>query len=71
MRYVYLLQSIEIPDQTYVGLTDDLRSRFSDHNQGRSPHTAKFTEVLFNVDMMGCLVIGNIYENPELLKSET
>lgn len=41
MRYVYLLQSIEVPDQNYVGLTDDLRSRFSDHNRGRSPHTAK------------------------------
>lgn len=27
MRYVYLLQSIEFPDETYVGLTDDLRSR--------------------------------------------
>ena len=41
MRYVYLLQSIEFPDQTYVGLTDELRSRFSEHNRGRSPHTAK------------------------------
>ena len=41
MRYVYLLQSIKFPDQTYVGLTDDLRSRFSEHNRGRSPHTAK------------------------------
>jgi putative endonuclease len=42
MRYVYLLQSVEFPDQTYVGLTDDLRSRFSEHNCGRSPHTAKY-----------------------------
>jgi putative endonuclease len=42
MRYVYLLQSIDHPDETYVGLTDDLRSRFSAHNAGRSPHTAKF-----------------------------
>jgi len=42
MRYVYLLQSIKFPDQTYVGLTDDLRSRFSEHNRGRSPHTAKY-----------------------------
>jgi putative endonuclease len=39
MRYVYLLQSIEFPDETYVGLTDDLRPRFTD---GRSPHTAKY-----------------------------
>jgi putative endonuclease len=42
MRYVYLLRSIKFPDQTYVGLTDDLRSRFSEHNRGRSPHTAKY-----------------------------
>jgi hypothetical protein len=25
MKYVYLLQSIEFPNETYVGLTDDLR----------------------------------------------
>src|SRR5580704_8329048 len=42
MRYVYLLQSIKFSDQTYVGLTDDLRSRFSEHNRGRSPHTAQY-----------------------------
>jgi putative endonuclease len=42
MRYVYLLESIDFPDQTYVGLTDDLRTRFADHIKGRSPHTDKF-----------------------------
>ena len=42
MKYVYLLQSVEFPDETYVGLTDDLRSRFTAHNTGRSPHTAKY-----------------------------
>ena len=42
MRYVYLLQSVEFPDQTYVGLTDDLQFRFSEHNRERSPHTAKY-----------------------------
>ena len=42
MKYVYLLQSVEFSDQTYVGLTDDLRTRFVAHNEGRSPHTAKF-----------------------------
>ena len=42
MKYVYLLQSIDYPDETYVGLTDDLRSRFSAHNAGRSIHTAKY-----------------------------
>jgi predicted GIY-YIG superfamily endonuclease len=42
MRYVYFLQSIDHPTQTYVGLTDDLRTRISAHNAGQSPHTAKF-----------------------------
>jgi len=42
MKYVYLLQSIDFPDETYIGLTDDLRDRFSSHNAGHSPHTAKY-----------------------------
>ena len=42
MKYVYLLQSLNFPNQTYVGLTDDLRARFSAHNKGRSPHTDKY-----------------------------
>ncbi len=42
MKYVYLLQSIDFPEQSYVGLTDDLRARFDAHNAGQSPHTAKY-----------------------------
>jgi putative endonuclease len=42
MKYVYLLESIDSPDQTYVGLTDDLKSRFAAHNAGGSPHTSKY-----------------------------
>lgn len=42
VRYVYLLESIDRPDQHYVGMTDDLRSRMAAHNAGRSSHTAKF-----------------------------
>lgn len=42
MFYVYLLKSISEPKQIYVGQTADLRARFSDHNAGRSPHTAKY-----------------------------
>lgn len=42
MKYVYLLQSVNFPNQTYVGLTDDLRARLSAHNKGRSPHTDKY-----------------------------
>ena len=42
MYYVYLLQSESRPKQPYVGSTRDLRQRLKDHNEGRSPHTAKF-----------------------------
>jgi predicted GIY-YIG superfamily endonuclease len=42
MKYVYVLESIERPDQTYVGLADDLRARLKRHNSGQSPHTSKY-----------------------------
>jgi predicted GIY-YIG superfamily endonuclease len=42
MWYVYILRSIEFPDQEYTGATEDPKQRLSDHNAGRSPHTAKF-----------------------------
>jgi len=42
MYYVYLLKSQSHPKQPYVGSTRDLRQRLKEHNEGRSPHTAKF-----------------------------
>jgi len=42
MKYVYLLESIAHPDQSYPGLTDDLQARLQVHNSGGSPHTSKF-----------------------------
>jgi putative endonuclease len=42
MKYVYLLRNIDFPNETYVGLTDDLRARLTAHNAGRSPHTTKY-----------------------------
>ena len=42
MKYVYLLESINFPEETYIGLTDDLRKRLSAHNAGQASHTAKF-----------------------------
>jgi putative endonuclease len=42
MKYVYFLQSINHPDQNYVGLTDDLRARLEVHNSGGSFHTSKY-----------------------------
>lgn len=43
MRYVYLLKSESSADQRYVGITSDLKQRVTDHNAGKSSHTAKFT----------------------------
>lgn len=42
MTYVYLLQSIDYPEQRYVGMTQDLRLRMATHNAGGSSHTAKY-----------------------------
>jgi predicted GIY-YIG superfamily endonuclease len=42
MLYVYLLESLEHPEERYVGLTRDLKSRLTDHNSGKSPYTSKF-----------------------------
>ena len=43
MWYVYILNSLSQADQYYTGATADLKQRLSDHNSGKSTHTAKFT----------------------------
>ena len=42
MYYVYLLRSIPNPDQTYIGYTENLKSRLQAHNHGQSRHTSKY-----------------------------
>ncbi len=42
MYYVYLLRSITHCEQTYVGFTEDLKTRYAAHNNGQSPHTSKY-----------------------------
>jgi len=42
LRFVYIIQSIDHPDQYYSGLTADVEKRLQDHNSGKSKHTAKF-----------------------------
>ncbi|MDD5605794.1 MAG: GIY-YIG nuclease family protein [Patescibacteria group bacterium] len=41
MFYVYILQS-QKNNQLYIGRTDDLRRRFSEHNQGLNTSTKPF-----------------------------
>ena len=38
MKYVYLPQSIDLPAQRYVGITNDLQKRLKKHSEGGSPH---------------------------------
>jgi predicted GIY-YIG superfamily endonuclease len=42
MWYVYIIRSVESPDQEYTGASEDLRQRIADHNAGKSSHTAKY-----------------------------
>ncbi len=42
MHHVYIVRSIEHPQRRYIGVTSDIDNRLAQHNQGRSPHTARF-----------------------------
>lgn len=42
MYYVYMLRSKNHPQQTYIGFSENLKSRIKTHNEGKSPHTSKF-----------------------------
>jgi len=42
VTYVYIIQSINVSDQVYIGWTTHLRERLASHNRGKSTHTSKF-----------------------------
>ena len=42
MWYVYIIRSATHPEREYTGATANLKQRLSDHNAGKSTHTAKF-----------------------------
>ncbi|MCL1892301.1 MAG: GIY-YIG nuclease family protein [Alphaproteobacteria bacterium] len=42
MFYVYLIQSINFPNQRYIGFSSDLKQRLEAHNSGKSFHTKKY-----------------------------
>ena len=42
MFYAYILHSLSHPNQYYIGHTSDLRARLKMHNEGTTPHTAKY-----------------------------
>jgi predicted GIY-YIG superfamily endonuclease len=37
-----MIRSQVHPEETYIGLTSDLKLRMAKHNEGGSPHTAKY-----------------------------
>jgi putative endonuclease len=42
MYFVYIIQSINFPNQLYTGFSESIDGRLDDHNKGKSPHTNKF-----------------------------
>jgi len=42
MYYVYIIRSVNYPDEIYVGHTSDLKKRISNHNCGTTQHTERF-----------------------------
>ena len=40
-RFVYILKSVQIEHEYYVGLTSEPDARLRAHNAGLSPHTAR------------------------------
>ncbi|MDP8256826.1 MAG: GIY-YIG nuclease family protein [Candidatus Alcyoniella australis] len=41
--YVYLLKSQNDLSKRYIGVTADIKRRLSEHNAGKSQHTAKYS----------------------------
>lgn len=42
MYYVYIIRSVKSPNETYIGITNNIWRRLFEHNQGLSHHTNKF-----------------------------
>ncbi len=42
MYYVYLIRSINYPNQTYIGYTTNLEIRLQKHNERGSKHTSEY-----------------------------
>ena len=40
-RFVYIIKSMAVADEYYVGVTSDVALRLRTHNEGRSAHTSR------------------------------
>lgn len=42
MKHVYLIESLAVPKQFYVGMTSNLETRLLKHNSSGTEHTSRF-----------------------------
>ena len=70
MYYVYLIKSVQYPENKYVGFTTDLESRLQKHNEGGSVHTTRCR----SWELVACILIpdkGKALEFEKYLKSHS
>lgn len=67
MEYVYVLRS-KATRKWYTGCTQDLRKRFRQHNEGKSPYTAENGpyELIY---YEACIDKGDAYAREKYLKT--
>ncbi len=53
MYYIYLIESLSVARERYVGITTNLEQRLREHNAGKSSHTSKFQAV--EADRLHCI----------------
>lgn len=58
MFYVYIIQSIQFPEKTYIGCTQDFDKRLLNHNSGTTKHTQKYKPWK--------LITYTVFENKEI-----
>ncbi len=42
MYYVYLISSVDFPEETYIGDTTNIDQRLGEHNSGKSIYTQRY-----------------------------
>ena len=57
MHYVYLIQSTNYPKKRYIGCSNNIKKRLSNHNSGTTPYTKKY--------MPWELILGVCFKNKD------
>ena len=66
MHYTYVLRGIK-SGRWYTGCTGDLRKRFKEHNEGKSPYTKRDTYELIYYE--ACLNMKDAFTREKYLKT--